>query len=187
MRTSRFAAILMLCGGSALAQAGPPVAGAGWFEPPRVGISLGAAPEASLARFEVRWDLKQDLWSPVSGWLRLRLGLEASVGAWDPHGGSSGVMGDIGLTPVLRLQGAGRTGFFTDLGVGAHLLSRTRISDSTVFSTAFQFGDRLGVGYHFGDAAGSELALRLQHYSNGRIKRPNPGINFLLLQYSAQF
>lgn len=68
-----------------------------------------------------------------------------------------------------------------------HLLSRTRISDSKVFSTAFQFGDRIAAGYRFGDALDSELAVRFQHYSNAGIKEPNPGINFYMLQYSARF
>ncbi|MGO4156565.1 acyloxyacyl hydrolase [Cupriavidus sp. YAF13] len=188
MRVSSFAVVLALHGACTYAQADPPpIADAGWFEPVRVGVSLGIAPEANLGRLELRWDLRQDLWASATRSARLRLGLEISAGAWDPHGGSGGAMGDIGLTPVFRLQGAGPASAFADLAIGAHLLSRTRISDTTVFSTAFQFGDRIAIGYHFGDAVHSEIALRLQHYSNGRLKRPNPGINFLLVQYSAQF
>ncbi|MDW3684343.1 acyloxyacyl hydrolase [Cupriavidus sp. CV2] len=187
MRGSRFASFLGIYCVCTFAQGELPISDAGWFEPTRVGVSLGVAPESSLARIEARWDLRQDLWSSATRSVRLRLGLEASAGAWDPHGGSSGAMGDIGLTPVFRLQGAGPAALFADFGIGAHLLSRTRISNSTVFSSAFQFGDRIAIGYHFDDVVRSELALRLQHFSNGRIKRPNPGINFLLLQYSAQF
>lgn len=187
MRVSRFASVLFIYCVGTVAQAELPISEAGWFEPARVGVSLGAAPESSLARIEARWDLRQDLWSSATRSVRLRMGLEASAGVWDPHGGSSGAMGDIGLTPVFRLQGVGRTGIFADFGIGAHLLSRTRISDADVFSSAFQFGERLGIGYRFEDVVSSEVALRVQHYSNGRIKRPNPGINFLLLQYSAQF
>ncbi|EHP42612.1 hypothetical protein OR16_13204 [Cupriavidus basilensis OR16] len=188
MRVSWLAGALALHGACTYAQANPPpITDAGWFEPIRAGVSLGIAPEANLARLELRWDLRQDLWDSATRSVRLRLGLEISAGAWDPHGGSSGAMGDIGLTPIFRLQGGGNATAFVDLAIGAHLLSRTRISDTTVFSTAFQFGDRIAIGYRFDDAVHSELALRLQHYSNGRIKRPNPGINFLLVQYSMQF
>jgi len=157
-----------------------------WFEPVRIGAALGAGSDASIARLEARWDLRSDLWATASQSVRLRLGLEASAGLWNPHG-SKGPLGDIGLTPILRVQGGGRSGPFGEIGVGMHLLSRTQISEEKSFSTAFQFGDRIAIGYRFGDAIDSELAFRLQHYSNAGIKEPNPGINFLLLQYSARF
>lgn len=158
-----------------------------WFEPLRLGVSAGAGNDAAMARLEARWDLKQDLWATSSQSVRLRLGFEVSGGVWNPHGSGGNALGDLGLTPILRLQGAGRSGVFAEAGVGVHVLSRTRLSDDKVFSTAFQFGDRVAVGYRFGDTLDSELALRLQHYSNAGIKEPNPGINFFLLQYSARF
>jgi hypothetical protein len=158
-----------------------------WFEPVRLGVAAGAGNDAAMARLEARWNLKQDLWATSSQSIRLRLGLEASAGVWNPHGSSGNALGDLGLTPIFRLQGAGSSGVFVEAGVGVHVLSRTHLSDEKVFSTAFQFGDRVAVGYRFGDALDSELALRLQHYSNAGIKEPNPGINFLLLQYSARF
>jgi len=157
------------------------------FEPVRLGVAAGAGNDASMLRLEARWNLTRDLWSsPAQSW-RLRMAIEASVGGWNPHGGDSTLMGDIGLTPIFRLQGGGRSGPFAEIAAGLHLLSRTRVSDTKAFSSAFQFGDRLAIGYRFGDAIDSELALRLQHYSNAGIKEPNPGINFLMLQYSARF
>jgi hypothetical protein len=39
----------------------------------------------------------------------------------------------------------------------------------------------------FGPADEDEIALRVQHYSNGGIKQPNPGINFLQLRYAHRF
>lgn len=172
---------------SAAVAATPTAADSSWFEPVRLGVSVGAGSDASIARVEARWNLKSDLWTFASQSVRLRFGLEASVGGWDPHGGNSSLMGDIGFTPIFRLQGAGRSGPFGEIGAGVHLLSRTHISDAKVFSSAFQFGDRLALGYRFGDAIDSELAVRFQHYSNAGIKEPNPGINFYLLQYSARF
>ncbi|MFJ1259902.1 acyloxyacyl hydrolase [Cupriavidus sp. CuC1] len=172
---------------SAAALAAPAGEDASWFEPVRLGAALGAGGEASIARMEARWNLKNDLWATSSQSIRVRLGLEASVGGWNPHGSNSNLMGDVGFTPIFRVQGAGRSGPFAEIGAGVHLLSRTRISDAKVFSTAFQFGDRIAAGYRFGDAIDSELAVRFQHYSNAGIKEPNPGINFYMLQYSARF
>ncbi|KAF7964318.1 hypothetical protein AWV80_39840 [Cupriavidus sp. UYMU48A] len=44
---------------------------------------------------------------------------------WNPHGSGGHALGDLGLTPILRLQGAGRSGVFVEAGVGVHVLSRT--------------------------------------------------------------
>lgn len=172
---------------SGAAGAAPTSEDASWFDPVRLGVALGAGDAASIARLEARWNLKNDLWATSSQSVRVRLGLEASVGGWNPHGGNSSVMGDIGFTPIFRIQGSGRSGAFAEIGAGMHLLSRTHISDSKVFSTAFQFGDRIAAGYRFGDPFDSELAVRFQHYSNAGIKEPNPGINFYMLQYSGRF
>jgi hypothetical protein len=172
---------------SAAAVATPFANSSAWFEPVRLGIAVGGGSDASIARVEARWNLKNDLWSTDSRSVRIRLGLEASMGGWDPHGANSTLMGDIGFTPIFRIQGAGPSGPFAEVGAGVHLLSRTQISDSKTFSSAFQFGDRMAIGYRFGDSMDSELAVRFQHYSNAGIKEPNPGINFYMLQYSARF
>ena len=52
-------------------------------------------------------------------------------------------------------------------------------------STAFQFGNHIGVGYRFGAKGSYDLGYRFQHLSNASIKRPNAGINFnqVRLQY----
>ena len=48
------------------------------------------------------------------------------------------------------------------------------------FSTAFQFGDHLGVGYVFNN--GLDVGLKVQHFSNGAIKRPNSGANVAVVR-----
>ena len=53
------------------------------------------------------------------------------------------------------------------------------------FSTAFNFGDHLGVGWH--GSHGDDWALRIQHYSNAGIRTPNPGVNYLQLRYQRDF
>jgi hypothetical protein len=121
----------------------------------------------------------QDQWRerlpPVSDW-RLAGYWELSAAAWDNHDESSA---DLGLTPVFRIE---RASAYVEAAIGFHLV-QTRISAARVFSTAFQFGDHLGAGIRFGPGGRYDLGMRLQHISNGGIRRPNPGINFLLLRF----
>jgi len=60
-------------------------------------------------------------------------------------------------------------------------------NDSRRFSTAFNFGEHLALERTFGEDWRMEIALRLQYCSNGGIKQPNSGINFLQMRYSHRF
>ena len=61
---------------------------------------------------------------------------------------------------------------------------RFHVSSDLGFSTRFQFGDHLGIGYRF---ERYDVAVRFQHLSNGGMRNPNPGINFLLLRLQYHF
>jgi hypothetical protein len=95
------------------------------------------------------------------------------LGVWDNSAESTA---DIGVTPVFRFE---RERLYVEAAIGFHLVQR-RISEHRVFSTAFQFGDHIGVGMRARDY---EVGVALQHLSNASIRRPNPGINFLLLRF----
>ena len=69
-------------------------------------------------------------------------------------------------------------------GVGAHVLSDLDVGTGRDFSTRFQFGDHFGAGFRFGADERFDLGLRFQHLSNGGLRNPNPGINFLLLRFA---
>ena len=97
---------------------------------------------------------------------------DLSFGGWT---GGHGRVYDLGFTPTARL---GRSAY-VELGVGAHVLSDLDVGTGTDFSTRFQFGDHLGVGFRFRNY---DLGFRFQHLSNGGLRNPNPGINFLLLR-----
>jgi len=97
---------------------------------------------------------------------------ELSAGVWDNRVESTA---DVGLTPVFRFV---RSSFYVEGAVGFHLV-QSQISASRIFSTAFQFGDHVGAGLR---SRHWDWSLRLQHLSNASIRRPNPGINFLLLR-----
>jgi lipid A 3-O-deacylase len=114
--------------------------------------------------------------------------LDASVGRWwmnDTSSAHGPWVTQIGLTPVLRYRwGASRPSWFAELGIGANVLTPIIDNDDRRFGTAFNFGDHLALGRAFGEDGRQEIALRVQHYSNGGIKQPNPGINFVQLRYS---
>ena len=106
---------------------------------------------------------------------RWSLHWEATVGGWH---GDLGTVHDVGVTPVWRYARYGR-GMYFEGAIGFHILSDSHINSDLGFSTRFQFGDHLGVGYRFEKY---DFGLRLQHLSNGGMRNPNPGINFLILR-----
>ena len=91
----------------------------------------------------------------------------------------------VGLTPVFRLQADDLKGWYLEGGVGASLLSKLYDNDGDYLSTAFQFNDHVGVGYVFGK--GWDLGFKFEHFSNGGIKEPNSGVNFMLLRLARKF
>lgn len=126
----------------------------------------GGTDGAKPARFALQWQ------SPHR-WLYW----EVSFGGWT--GGHDKVY-DLGLTPVARWGHSP----YLEGGVGAHLLSDLDVDTGRDFSTRFQFGDHLGAGFRFGAEERFDLGLRFQHLSNGGLRNPNPGINFLLLRFA---
>jgi len=95
---------------------------------------------------------------------------------------------DVSAYPVLRLEAnkVSQKSLFLEAGIGANLLSHTRINNSRQFSTAFQFGEFLGAGVTFGETRRYELGIRVQHVSNGNIKFPNDGLTYgsVVFQYT---
>ncbi len=113
-------------------------------------------------------------------WMRrpVTLGLEYSLGlvhsSTEPYARN---LFHIGATPVVRWWITPATG--VELGIGANLFSGTHIAGKQI-STAFQFGDTVGVVHRL-QGRPWRLGLRFIHYSNADIKRPNPGQNYLQL------
>ena len=98
---------------------------------------------------------------------------DVSIGGWH---GNEGTVHDVSVTPVLRYMKISH-GFYLEGGIGAHILSDSHINSDLGFSTRFQFGDHLGIGFYRGKW---DWQLRLQHLSNGGMQNPNPGINFVV-------
>jgi lipid A 3-O-deacylase len=115
---------------------------------------------------------------------------DATLARWraDAYKGAAGrrqYLTDIGITPVFRLRANDGKGWYVEGGIGLHLLSDLYDSDYRQLSTRFQFGDQIGVGYVFHN--GWEGSLSVSHFSNGGIKKPNSGINFLLIRAKKSF
>ncbi len=109
---------------------------------------------------------------------------ELAVSRWTARIGSRRLnLTDVGVTPVFRLIRTGQESmhWYLEGGIGAHLMSRTRLGPQ-VFSTAFQFGEFGGIGLLFGRGLRYDLDLRLVHESNGDLKTPNDGMDFVLLR-----
>lgn len=92
---------------------------------------------------------------------------------------------DVGITPVFRFQNSSKLGFYGEAGIGAHVFSQLYDNNKRRFSTAFEFGDHVGVGYVFTDKI--EVGVKLQHFSNGGIKHPNSGANFAVAKVAYRF
>ncbi|MDA8445054.1 acyloxyacyl hydrolase [Paracidovorax valerianellae] len=94
----------------------------------------------------------------------------------------------IGFTPTFRMRpDNGRANWFWEGGVGiTYADSKYHIPDKE-FSTRYNFGSHLGVGYSLGAQREHEIMVRVQHLSNAGIKKPNPGENFVQLRYAYHF
>ncbi len=115
---------------------------------------------------------------------RLDLSLEGSVGqATGPSGSGHPSLWHVGLTPIARWWLTPQSGI--EFGIGANLFSGTYIGDKRI-STAYQFGDSIGVFHRFVGTPWT-LGLRLTHYSNADIKFPNPGQDYLQLRVAYNF
>jgi hypothetical protein len=148
-------------------------------------LQAGSAPQSTMVAVGATWDLS---WRHHSKLGVFTAYLESIVGRWDndadPEGGSSDTT-QVGITPVLRLfPSRGPRAWFVEAGIGANLLMPLYRTSSRQFSTVFNFGDHLGIGRTLGPERHREVVLRLQHFSNASIERPNPGQNFLEVRYA---
>lgn len=94
---------------------------------------------------------------------------------------------DASITPYIRWPvSAVHKSFSFDVGIGVHALSHTKINTERKMSTAFQFGEFVGVSVPLEDSH-YDLGIRLQHVSNGGIKHPNDGITYAAVVLSRSF
>lgn len=171
---------------AALMMAYPASAAEQWIN--GASLEAGAGNHVNMVRLGVQSDF-QRRWF-VSNGTHVGGYWEASAAFWRgrAHQGISGQHQNIvnlGITPVFRLQSDDLRGWYAEGGIGLNLLSRRYDNNGTELSTHFQFGDHLGAGYVF--ANGWDLGARIQHFSNGGYKKPNDGVNFLMIRAARAF
>jgi lipid A 3-O-deacylase len=91
----------------------------------------------------------------------------------------------LGITPVFRYQASDKLGWYGEAGIGLTMLSQLYDNADYRLSTHFQFGDHIGAGYVFDNKW--ELGAKLQHYSNGGYRKPNSGVNWVVLKAAYHF
>jgi hypothetical protein len=143
-----------------------------------VSTELGYNDDVRMWRAGLQWKWERRWWR--GGRWELGGYWDLSAGGW--RNGEDTIY-DVGLTPVFRLEGTAPGSAYLEAAIGFHLLSDLEIDHDRSFSTRFQFGDHIGAGLRFGPRDRYDLSLRLQHLSNGGIRRPNPGIDFLQLRF----
>ena len=143
--------------------------------------------EVGVASVGVQWPLP---WRKVALGGELSLQAELFGSLWRAHalGGGRENFVQLGLVPVLRYRLAqGRSPWFVEGGIGVSVTNKRFVTDSKTFSSSWNFSDNLAVGRSFGAQGRQEVSLRLQHTSNAGIKKPNPGLNLVMLRYASAF
>ncbi len=94
----------------------------------------------------------------------------------------------LGLVPLFRLTpDAGKSPWFFEAGIGLAIHDQRFVTPDKTFSTRWNFSDNFAVGRAFGAKNQHEVSLRWQHTSNGGAKKPNPGLDLVLVRYTAKF
>lgn len=121
----------------------------------------------------------------VSGWQAPRVD-----GAGSTHIGGNDHRRflQIGALAMWRYRfGQGSSPWFAEAGLGATVMNHIYRRPDREFSTAFQFTEALAIGRSFGQHGRHEVSLRVQHFSNAGIKKPNPGETFAKIRYAYHF
>lgn len=152
-----------------------------------VAFEAGAGSEVQFARARLLWNFQKAL--RESDNLAIRGYWDLDVSHWrgtryNNQPGQHQHLNEIGITPMFRFMKPGSK-FYGEAGIGAHLTSELYNNNGDQLSTAFNFGSKLGIGYIF--SARASVGLSIQHYSNGGIKHPNSGVNFVSMKVSYFF
>lgn len=152
-------------------------------------VALGLGDDVEVLAFTVTFDrarplLERPTWRLTA---QYEFGVTVFHGTRTDVGGYRTIAG-FGATPVLRAEWpAERWPVFVEAGLGAMLITHTKLQLDHQFSTAFQFNEILGVGTRFGERSQYELGLRVQHMSNADIKGPNNGLTWGALRFAWKF
>jgi lipid A 3-O-deacylase len=165
---------------------------AAWHAPMHAADSVSAefatGNQTKAVRLGAQWKWKQQWWR--SNGTHLGGYWDLSVARWrgtqfQDQPSAHQIMWGVGITPTFRLQSDSLKGLYGEAGIGIHYLSDHYDNCGRQLSTRFQFGDHVGIGYVFRNDF--DLGLRIRHFSNGSIKQPNDGVNFVSVRLSFPF
>ena len=160
------------------------------------GVMLGAGPAGSADIMNVRLGLIKDWVRPLhvgNNWEiggYWDLGLYAMHRSNDPDYGNSNNLLAISFAPMFLFEKT--TPMLDDiwpyleLGVGVAQVSKRSIADRDL-GTNFQFEDKLGFGFRFGDCQQYDLSYKVVHFSNLYIGNKNNGINLHVFALTHRF
>jgi lipid A 3-O-deacylase len=151
-------------------------------------LEFGTGDRTKLVRVGVQWPWERQWWKSngthIGGYWDLTLAQWRCTRLQNQAGKPCSITA-IGITPVFRLQKDSLTGIYGEAGIGLRHLFELYSNNDRQLSTNFQFGSHLGVGYVFENNL--DLGMKIQHFSNGSIKKPNDGVNFLVVRMSYPF
>lgn len=151
-------------------------------------IEFGTGDKTKMVRAGAQWKWENQWWKSNGTHIGGYWDLTLSQWRGNAHKNVPGARQNItviGITPVFRFQKDSLKGFYAEAGIGANYLSELYDNNDQQLSTRFQFGDHLGIGYVFQN--NMDIGLKIQHFSNGSIKKPNDGVNFAVIRVSYPF
>lgn len=161
-------------------QPAPAADGVAVFAPSGVLVQGGRASDTTSLSLGLQWNWLRHWHLGEHG--RLSGSHEVALGWWRVDDGAGAAVTQVGFTPALRYWPGGATrGWFYEGGIGVNWLTPLYRTRDKRFSTVFNFGDHLAVGYRCAPR-GWEWSLRVQHFSNAGLRHPNPGENFVQLR-----
>lgn len=153
-----------------------------------VSFEAGSGTRTKMVRLGTQWKWDKQWWQSngthIGGYWDLTLAQWRGNRFRNIPGNTQHITA-LGLTPVFRLQKDSLKGMYGEFGIGVHYLNDLYDNDGHQLSTRFQFGDHIGVGYVF--ANNLDLSLKIQHFSNGSIRKPNDGVDFAVIRVSYPF
>ena len=138
---------------------------------------IGYADNARLLRASSVWNLDQR-WLSGAGW-HLAPQVHAGIGVWSGTATQKNTIAEVFVAPSVRYRPNASSGQqpYVEAGLGAHLISESRLDDQRDLGANLLLSEHLVVGVVFGDRSQYDLSYRFQHMDNAGQRATNPGLN----------
>jgi lipid A 3-O-deacylase len=129
-------------------------------------IEAGHGSRANITRVSSLWQLDQR-WPGHAGW-HVASQIHAGLGAWNGTGTNSQTVAEAFITPTLRYRPDASSGQqpYLETGIGAHIVSATRLDDQHALGAHLLLSEHLGMGVVFGGRSQYDLGYRFQRINN---------------------